>query len=129
MASLQKGFGEYYFSQLELVEADLNDETSLLSACAGATYIVHTASPPIHFQGDCVGPAVRGMTAVMKACTQHQSVKRCVVTSSVAAILCTAKEDKPVPPDAFNETHWSNPDRPEGLINYERSKTLAEKTA
>jgi dihydroflavonol-4-reductase len=65
----------------------------------------------------------------MKACTQHQCVKRCMLMSSVAAILCTAKEDKPVPPDAFNETHWSNPGRPEGLMDYERSKTLDEKTA
>jgi dihydroflavonol-4-reductase len=126
MASLKKGFGEY-FSQLELVEADLNDESSIISACAGATYIVHTASP-FNFQGDCVGPAVNGTTAVMKACTQHQ-VKMCVLTSSCAALMGPAKEDKPVPPDAFNETHWSNPDRPEGMTDYMKSKTLAEKTA
>lgn len=126
IASLRRGFGEY-FSQLELVEADLNDEASIISACAGATYIIHTASP-FHFQGDCVAPAVNGTTAVMKACTQH-NVKMCVLTSSCAACFAPASEDKPVPPARFNETHWSNPDRPEGLMDYMKSKTLAEKTA
>ena len=41
---LKKAFGEY-FDQLELVEADLLDEISLMKACTGSTYIVHTASP------------------------------------------------------------------------------------
>eukprot|EP00957_Ditylum_brightwellii_P028970 2188366-Ditylum_brightwellii.AAC.1 len=40
-----------------------------------------------------------------------------------------AKEDAPVPPTAYNETYWSNPDRPEGMGSYPKSKTLAEKAA
>jgi dihydroflavonol-4-reductase len=126
MTSLKAGFGKY-FEQLELVEADLNDEASLISACADAVYVVHTASP-FNFKGDCVGPAVSGATAVMKACTEH-NVKMCVLTSSCAAAQAPAKEDQPVPPNAFNESHWSNPDRPEGLNDYMKSKTLAEKAA
>eukprot|EP00957_Ditylum_brightwellii_P178378 13586583-Ditylum_brightwellii.AAC.1 len=70
LAPLKKGFGDL-FQQLELVEADLNDEASLMAACAGATYVVHTASP-FHFKGDCVGPAVAGTMAVMKACTANK---------------------------------------------------------
>jgi len=31
----------------------------MVAACAGATYVIHTASP-FHFKGDCVGPAVAG---------------------------------------------------------------------
>ena len=41
---LKAGFGEY-FDQLELVEADLLNEESMINACAGSTYVVHTASP------------------------------------------------------------------------------------
>jgi len=123
---LRDGFGKL-FDQIELVEADLNNEASLMAACEGATYVVHTASP-FHFKGDCVTPAVAGTTAVMKACTAHK-VKMCVITSSCAAMQGPAKEDQPQPPAMYNETCWSNPDRPGGLIDYMKSKTLAEKAA
>jgi dihydroflavonol-4-reductase len=127
MAALKNGFGEELFEQLELVEADLNDEASIIAACEGADYVVHTASP-FHFKGDCVTPAVNGTNAVMKACTAH-NVKICVVTSSCAAALAPAKEDRPVPPAMFDESYWSDPNRPEGLHDYMKSKTLAEKAA
>ncbi|CAJ1353931.1 unnamed protein product [Effrenium voratum] len=123
---LKLGLGEL-FAGLELVEADLSDEDSLIKACAGATFVVHTASP-FHFKGGCVKPAVKGTTAVMKACSVHK-VKRCVVTSSCAAMQAPAAEDKPVPPAAYNETCWSNPERPEGLHDYMKSKTWAERAA
>lgn len=127
LAALKSGLGAQWFEQLELVEADLTNEESLLAACDGADYIVHTASP-FHFGGDCVGPAVQGTTAVMKACTaQGGKVKMCVLTSSCAACLAPAKTDQPVPPDAYDESCWSNPDRPGGLSDYMKSKTLAEK--
>ena len=41
---LIKAFGPL-FSYLEIVEADLLDEASLIKAAAGCNYIVHTASP------------------------------------------------------------------------------------
>ena len=41
---LKKAFGEL-FNELTLVEADLNDEESIINACEGCTYVVHTASP------------------------------------------------------------------------------------
>lgn len=124
---LKNGFGEALFDQLELVEADLNDEASLLKACEGANYIVHTASP-FHFKGDCVTPAINGTNAIMKACTANK-LSMCVLTSSCAAALAPATEDQPVPPNKYDESYWSNPDRPQGLIDYVKSKTLAEKAA
>lgn len=123
---LRDGFGDL-FSQLELAEADLNNEASLVSACAGATYVVHTASP-FSFSGDCTGPAVAGTNAIMKACTEH-GVKRLVITSSCVAIQCVADEDKPKQGEEYDESYWSNPDRPQGLMDYFKSKTLAEKAA
>mmetsp|Transcript_19478 Transcript_19478/g.56032 ORF Transcript_19478/g.56032 Transcript_19478/m.56032 type:complete len:322 (+) Transcript_19478:95-1060(+) len=126
-AKIRAAFGDDLFANLELVSANLDDKASIVSACEGATYVIHTASP-FHFGGDCVGPAVAGTTAVMEACTKH-GVKMCVVTSSCAAVLAPAKEDAPVPPAMYDESSWSNPDRPEGLVDYMKSKTLAEKTA
>ena len=63
----------------------------------------------------------------MKAC-QQGGVQRCVVTSSGQAVIEMAAADKPAD-GIFNESHWSNPDRPEGIQPYAKSKVLAEKTA
>jgi len=130
IAPLRKAFGEY-FDQLELVNADLLNADSLASAIAGSTYVVHTASP-FYFpkdEEDVIKPAVDGTLAVMNAC-KASGVKRCVITSSVAAIAGVAKEDLPdVETGFFDETYWSNPDRPEGLGGYMKSKTLAERAA
>jgi len=126
---VRDGVGEALFSKVELVDADLLDADSLDKALAGAAYVVHTASP-FHFNGGCVDPAVKGTLAVMEACAKHK-VKRVVMTSSVAAILSLAAADKEKRGHAtpYDETCWSNPERPEGLGDYPTSKTLAEKAA
>jgi len=68
---LRKAFGNL-FQNLTLVEADLLDEKSIINAIAGATYVVHTASPfPLNNpkdEMDLIRPAVAGTTAVMKGC-------------------------------------------------------------
>ena len=131
IAPLRKAFGEY-FDQLELVDADLLDAESITKAIAGSTYVVHTASP-FYFpenEDDVIKPAVDGTMAVMHACSASGGVKRCVITSSCAAIVCLAASDKPDFDTGFyDETHWSNPDRAEGLAGYPKSKTLAEQAA
>jgi nucleoside-diphosphate-sugar epimerase len=92
---------------------------------------VHTASPfawPEN-EDEVVKPAVDGTIAVMKACSAA-GVKRCVITSSCASIAAMAATDKPDPEIGFyDENCWSNPERPEGLASYVKSKTLAEKAA
>jgi len=126
---LKEAFGEELYNQLELVEADLLNEQSMIDALAGSTYVVHVASP--FFMSDdpekLITPAVNGTIAAMKGC-QAAGVRRCVITSSCAAIQCTAEADKPAD-RIYDESHWSNPDRPEGMLNYLKSKTLAEKAA
>ena len=105
------------------------NEQSMIDAIAGSTYVVHVASPFFNStnEADVVRPAVNGTLAVMKAC-QQAHVRRCVITSSVAAVTLMAEADKPAD-NRYNETHWSNPDRPGGLGGYLKSKTLAEKAA
>jgi dihydroflavonol-4-reductase len=44
IAPLREAFGDL-FNQLELVEADLLNEESLVAAIAGSTYVCHVASP------------------------------------------------------------------------------------
>ena len=45
LVPLKEAFGEELFNSIELVEADLMNEQSLVSAIAGSTYVVHIASP------------------------------------------------------------------------------------
>jgi nucleoside-diphosphate-sugar epimerase len=121
---LKKAFGEY-FDQLELVEADLCDEKSMIQAMEGSTYIVHTASPfPIvapKDENELIKPAVEGTLAVMKA-ARINKVKRVVITSSVAAIYKTGVEGQ----SEFSEKDWTDC---KVAQPYEKSKTLAELAA
>ena len=59
------------FNQLELVEADLLNEASLIEALSGSTYVLHVASPFVLEQpkdeNELIKPAVEGTLAVMKA--------------------------------------------------------------
>ena len=64
LAPVREAFGEH-FANLELVEADLLNEASLISAIQGSTFVVHIASP---MSGDMIAPAVNGTKSVMKAC-------------------------------------------------------------
>ena len=111
IAPLRKAFGDH-FEQLELVEADLLDADSIAKAVSGSTYVVHTASPVVFnpkTDDDVIKPAVDGTHAVMKACTVS-GVKRCVVTSSMAAVVAMAASDKPdLTTGFYDETCWSNP--------------------
>ena len=118
------------FDDLEIVEAEMLDEDSVARCIEGSTYVVHHASP-FYFDNatreEMVRPAVDGTLYVMKACTAN-NVKRIVVTSSISAIANPAKENMPKN-GIFDESHWSDPDRPEGMADYTLSKTLAEKAA
>ena len=93
------------------------DEQSIVRAIAGSSYVVHIA----------LILAVSGMDAVLNAC-KAAKVRRLVITSSVSAVQSMAKTDKPAN-CTFNESHWSNPDKPEGTSGYVKSKTLAERAA
>ena len=127
MAAIKKAYGSQ-FDHLEIVEAELLEEESMMKAIEGSTYVAHLASPYYldnKTRDELVAPAVNGTLGVMKACS-FWGVKRCVFTSSFACIRWTAKEDAPSD-GVYNEDYWSNPDRPEGMGDYAASKVLAEK--
>ena len=97
---------------------------------AGSTYVAHTASPFVmnvskEEKEKLIKPAVDGTLAVLEG-AKAAGVKRVVVTSSLAAVQAVAPENKP---EVWNETHWSDPDRPGGMNPYLESKTLAERAA
>jgi nucleoside-diphosphate-sugar epimerase len=113
--------------ELELVEADLLDEQSWLSAVKGCTYIVHTASPvPIRSpkeENEVILPALRGVLNVFKASVQKDStVRRIALTSSMVAVTGDSYENDKV----YTEDDWADLNT---SSSYTRSKILAEKTA
>lgn len=78
---------------LELVEATLEQADCWPAAVAGATYVLHVASPVPRGsvkdeERDIVQPAVAGVTNVLRAAAAPGStVQRMVLTSSIAAVF------------------------------------------
>lgn len=107
----------------------MNDCESLDKAIEGATYVIHTASPNpirmVHNEDELLRPAVRGTLNILDACKKHK-VKKIIITSSIAAIMDVADEDKP---QKFDDSHWSETDHTDKFRTYNKSKTLAEKAA
>jgi nucleoside-diphosphate-sugar epimerase len=112
---------------LELVEADLAVDRGWAYAVAGCTYVLHVASPfppdePERAE-ELVRPAVEGTLRVLRACAASGTVRRVVLTSSIAAI--TSGHDRR-DPTVRTERDWADPDR---STAYQQSKTLAERAA
>ena len=122
-----KAISDRLGASLELVEADLTSDKGWKEAVAGCTYVLHVASPfPPEVpkdEMDLIKPAVEGTKRVLTAAAQSGTVKRVVLTSSVAAV---AFGHPPEPKKVRTEDDWSNVD---GCEAYQKSKTLAERTA
>lgn len=113
------------------MQADLTDEASLATAVAGSTFVIHVASPISVYQteDEYVRPAVDGTLGVLRACKAN-GVRRCVITSSIAACMKPVEADKPAD-GIINESMWSEvPATSAGFMQmYAKSKTMAEKAA
>ncbi|GMI78929.1 hypothetical protein like AT5G19440 [Hibiscus trionum] len=118
--------------RLHLFKAELLEEGSFDSAVEGCIGVFHTASP-CYFsakdpQVELVEPAVKGTLNVLRSCAKVPSIRRVVITSSIAAASVTGK---PLTHDVIvNEAWFSDPALCEKLKEwYPLSKTLAEKVA
>jgi len=114
-------------NRLTFYSANLTEDGSFDQAVNGAHFVLHTASPYTvdvkDPQKELVEPAVQGTLTVLKSCSKSSSVKRVVVTSSMAAIT-----DSPENDHIYTEADWNttstltrNP--------YYYSKRLAEEAA
>ena len=118
---------------LELVKADLLEAGSFDEPVAGAGAVIHTASP--FFFGkvkdpyrQLINPAVEGTRNVLDAVNKSESVKKVVVTSSVAAIYGEGQDMANAGLDRFTESVW-NTSSSASHQAYSFSKTEAEKAA
>ena len=114
---------------LKFFHADLLSDGGWTDAVHGCMYVVHVASPfPIQHPKraeEVIRPAREGTLRVLDAATAA-GVRRVVLTSSIVAV--TRPWPEAAPGHVFDETDWTNPDRP-GLTPYTVSKTLAERAA
>ncbi|MBA0672435.1 hypothetical protein Goklo_025146, partial [Gossypium klotzschianum] len=98
--------------RLKLFKADLLEQGSFDSVVEGCVGVFHTASPFYHDvldpQAELLDPAVKGTLNVLSSCAKTPSVKRVVLTSSIAAV---AYNGKPRTPDVVVDENWfSDPD-------------------
>jgi dihydroflavonol-4-reductase len=111
--------------RLDLVEADLLAPGAYDKAVEGVEQVMHTASPYVldvkDPQKDLVDPAVQGTRNVLQSCKKVGTVKRVVLTSSMAAIT-----DEPESENVLTEKDWNTKSSLERNPYY-YSKTLAEK--
>ncbi|GMN26268.1 hypothetical protein TIFTF001_001233 [Ficus carica] len=118
--------------RLQLFKANLLEEGSFDSAIEGSEGVFHTASPFYHDvqdpEAELLEPAIKGTLNVLNSCSKSPSVKRVVLTSSMAAVL---NNGKPRTPDVVvDETWFSDPTIcKESKLWYMLSKTLAEEAA
>ncbi|CAK9160511.1 unnamed protein product [Ilex paraguariensis] len=118
--------------RLHLFEANLLEEGSFDVAVDGCEGVFHTASPVILSatdpQAELIDPAVKGTLNVLTSCAKVSSIKRVVVTSSMASVRFNRK---PLNPDVvIDETWFSDPVFcQESKLWYMLSKTLAEEAA
>jgi dihydroflavonol-4-reductase len=109
---------------VEFVEADLQIEEGWTDATEGCKWVFHVASPQaVKSETDLVGSATKGTKYVMNAAFKTGTVKKIVITSSEAAMVFGHPSSK----IKFNEDDWTNLN--DGIADYYRSKTLAEKLA
>ncbi|XP_057456783.1 cinnamoyl-CoA reductase CAD2-like [Lotus japonicus] len=118
--------------RLHLFKADLVEEGSFDSAIQGCHGVFHTASPSLFVvnnpQAELIDPAVKGTLNVVKSCAKSPSVKRVVLTSSMAAVLYNGRPR--TPEVVVDETWFSNPNfLREQEMWYQFSKTSAEDAA
>ena len=125
MAEQSKGTIKYF-------KSDLLQKGSYAEAMKGCELVYHTASPFIATvkdpQRDLIDPAVKGTQNVLETANQTPSVKRVVITSSVAAMYTDAIDCQSVPGGVLTEDVWNTTASME-YQPYSYSKTLAEKKA
>ncbi|KAL9260524.1 Phenylacetaldehyde reductase-like protein [Drosera capensis] len=118
--------------RLHLFKANLLEEGAFDSGVEGCEGVFHTASPFYHDvqdpQTELLDPAVKGTLNVLGSCAKFPSIKRVILTSSVAAV---AYNRRPRTPEVVvDETWWSDQEMLREVKSwYALSKTLAEDAA
>ena len=126
------GIPDAQVESIQFFEADLLSDKGWDEATAGCDYVLHVASPfPSSMpenEDELIKPAREGTLRALRAAKRAGSVKRVVVTSSVAAVAYGHGPRTEANP--FTEKDWTEVEHAKSNVGaYEKSKTLAEKAA
>ncbi|KAF5931248.1 hypothetical protein HYC85_032121 [Camellia sinensis] len=98
--------------RLHLFKGNLLEEGSFDSMVNGCDGVFHTASPCFVTTSDpqkeLIDPALKGTLNVLGSCTKSPTVKRVVLTSSMAAVECIGRPR--TPNEITDETWFSDPE-------------------
>ena len=118
--------------ELEVYEANLLEAGSYHGPAEGADAIMHIASPfTLRFknaQKELIEPAVQGTRNVLESANASSTVKKVVLTSSVAAVHGDTIDMQEQGLKEFTEAHW-NTSSSASHQPYSYSKVSAEKEA
>lgn len=118
--------------RLHLFKANLLEEGSFDAVVEGCNGIFHTASPFYNNvkdpEAELIEPAVKGTLNVLGSCIKNPSIKRVVVTSSMAAV---GYNERPRTPEVIVDETWFSSSEfcKQSKAWYVLSKTLAEEAA
>ena len=125
LAKNSKGSIKYF-------KTDLLNDGSYEEAMDGCELVFHIASPFIMDskdpQKEVIDPALQGTKNVLNSVNNVKSVKKVVLTSSVAAIYGDNIDSSKVPGGIFDESMWNTSSTP-NYGEYSYSKLVAEKEA
>ncbi len=118
---------------LKLFQANLLSPGSFDTAMQGCEIVFHMASPFVvtNYKDavkDIIEPAVLGTENVLNSVNQTESVKRVIVTSSIASTYGDAIDILQTENNSFDESHWNNTSS-ETHQPYPYSKVMAERKA
>ena len=118
---------------LQLFQANLLEPHSFDQAMQGCEIVLHMASPFVvtNYKDaikDIIEPAILGTENVLNSVNKTESVKRVVVTSSIASTYGDAIDIKQTAHNEFDESHW-NTTSSETHQPYPYSKVMAERKA
>jgi nucleoside-diphosphate-sugar epimerase len=124
---------EEHPGRLELFEADLGIVGSFDQAAIGCDALIHCASPFFisnikDARKELINPAREGTLNVLQAASRAGSIRRVVLTSSVAAIHTDNSDWQAKESGILDEEDW-NTTANEKYQPYSYSKTLAERAA
>lgn len=119
--------------RLSLYKAELLTEGSFDSVVDGVDGVFHTASPfftknVTDPETQLLNPALKGTLNLLQAVAKAKSVKRVILTSSIASVIYNRRTR--TPDTVVDDSWWSDPDFcRENKAWYMMSKTIAEKAA
>lgn len=118
---------------IQFFKADLLTPQAFDEAMQGCEVVIHTASPFVvsNYKDavkDIIEPAIEGTRNVLESVNRTNTVKRVVLTSSIASTYGDAAEIKETENNSFDESHWNETSSADHQP-YPYSKVAAEREA